>query len=689
MVKHREPKSNLSATFVAAMSIAALIPLGNTAFAQTSPTLKPNPAAEKWVAEQLDAGKPADLEEKYPNANQRVLSAAFLESLLTTPGGKVHRHGVRIAGAIIAGPLDLVNAEVPYDTHLVACRFTDAVDLSDARFQGNLDFADSSFETLWAPGLQTGRSLMLSNAVFRGGASFVGAAIGGGVDAGRASFVSTTQTAQFGGIKTKGDMNLADAVFLGPSSFLFADVGMNLYAAGARFAHPGQMANFSSLKVGHAAVFRRAYFGGPASFLSAETGGNLVVDQAHFDNRATEVNFGSLSVKGDVVLTSTAFAGGATLAYAVIVGSLQAGQARFANPLMPARFGGMKVGQDVLLDKTHFAGAAEFGFAEITGNLFATEAQFAHPQNQANFGGMKVGGSAMFSQSTFAGPASFAGATFFDLFLAGPETGETSVPRVLLNHVAVKRAFLMQNLSLGELDARSMRVEGRATVKNVRIERLWNFEHATFSHLLLADVDGPTTRGGIRLDGMTYQYISGGERDEDWKNLLAWVNQSKFSASVYTDLQEFFRRQGCPDRADAVFVARKQRERDQMWNAGAWGKYLWNVFLHWSVGYGRTPLRAVLWSALFLVIGFLVFWYQENREPETGEATPALFRAFWSLWYSFDLFIPLVKLPGAKVPIPKANDRFVYVYLLYVRVHMLAGWLLVPVGVAAWTGIIK
>ena len=89
---------------------------------QTDEELSPT---ENWVLEQVKAGRVADLEERFPDEKDQVLSADFIQKLLTgkLKDAPVHRHGVRIKHAIFTEPLDLVNAEVPHETRLDHCRF--------------------------------------------------------------------------------------------------------------------------------------------------------------------------------------------------------------------------------------------------------------------------------------------------------------------------------------------------------------------------------------------------------------------------------------------------------------------------------------------------------------------------------------------------------------------------------------
>jgi hypothetical protein len=70
----------------------------------------------------------------------------------------------------------------------------------------------------------------------------------------------------------------------------------------------------------------------------------------------------------------------------------------------------------------------------------------------------------------------------------------------------------------------------------------------------------------------------------------------------------------------------------------------------------------------------------EPQKPEDAE------RVYNRIWYSLDLFLPFVDLQADDVWKPKTNERFLR---HYVRLHVMLGWILVPLVLAALTGLIK
>ena len=97
------------------------------------------------------------------------------------------------------------------------------------------------------------------------------------------------------------------------------------------------------------------------------------------------------------------------------------------------------------------------------------------------------------------------------------------------------------------------------------------------------------------------------------------------------------------------------------------------------LGYGRSALQPLLWSLAFVALGTIAFRNKGRMEP-VGEH-PARFSP---LWYSLELFLPVVDLGVAKSWRPRFPGL-----LTYARIHQLAGWILIPVALAAITGVFK
>jgi hypothetical protein len=369
-----------------------------TVLAQSPSAIKPNPLAEKWVLEQVAAGQVADLQERFPDEADRVLSADFLEKLLTgsLKDVEVPRQGIRIRHAMFVEPIDLRNAEIPYEIWLKDCRFEEKLNLSN------------SFSR---------RNLFLDGTVFDGPVDFSYAEIAANLYADQTQFTNTEQTADFNTATVRGTMFFREAVFEGPVDFIVADIGVSLVADEVRFTNPEQTAEFDAMKVGHNAYFSGAVFTSTVDFNGADIGNQFVARRAKFTNPDQGADFYGMRVGQIAFFDEAIFEGPVDFALGEIGVNLEADGAQF-NAKQKASFNGMKVGNSVKFNKVVFAGAVDFTAANIGSQFQADEAQFSNAEKEATFDGMKVEGIAFFRKAIFAGPVVFRGADFGNQFLA-------------------------------------------------------------------------------------------------------------------------------------------------------------------------------------------------------------------------------------------------------------------------------
>src|SRR5262249_28014658 len=107
-----------------------------------------NSETEAWVLNRITVGEVADLATRFTNERDRVLSASFLERLIThySQSAIVHRHGIRITYAVFREEIDLTYARVLHPVFLESCHFSKKVDLSNSMFEKTLVFRNSTFE---------------------------------------------------------------------------------------------------------------------------------------------------------------------------------------------------------------------------------------------------------------------------------------------------------------------------------------------------------------------------------------------------------------------------------------------------------------------------------------------------------------------------------------------------------------
>ncbi|MBV9848733.1 MAG: hypothetical protein JO250_03500 [Armatimonadetes bacterium] len=446
------------------------------------------------------------------------------------------------------------------------------------------------------------------------------------------------------------------------------------------------------------------------------------------DDPLCPVALDNMDVEGDFFIDHAVFAGPVALFQSHIGGDLDATGTRFdgtvkqtlqlpkgvsisgtSDPLDPlglnhciADVSDCTIGGDLLLTDAVFMGPVNFSQAKIDGDLLAGKAHFLTTgllyirserdlnQYSVSFRRIKVGGSAVFEQAWFLGPVSFEYAAVvcdFNVTQASFSNCHPSKPEAFGTG-----SFIT--------DLRNLNIGGSALFTNAQMPPAYDLEGMSYNHIIAGDPSsGP----------------------------LAFIRRAKFSADSYADLEQYFRRRGMTDQADAVFMEQKQQERSQMHRySPAWW---WSGLLYAVSGYGRRPEWALYWSLAFILYGRYLFRNKDEMMLRTDDKK-VIFHEYSSFWYSFSLFVPVLDT-GGWVPRPcyAFESHLLWWQLLYcretgllnlkclrdeagwregwrrycdcnsglyqrwrlfyMRLHILAGWVLIPVGIASITGSIK
>ena len=312
---------------------------------------------------------------------------------------------------------------------------------------------------------------------------------------------------------------------------------------------------------------------------------------------------------------------------------------------------------DVWLKNCQFNGPVKFQHASFAGVISLNESTF---KANTNFVGMKVGHSVFCNNATFEDTVTFAIAEI-----------------------------------MGSLEAREATFKKAVKFNGIKVRVAGDFEHAVFegpvdfgladfTWLDLSTAFWPKSRVQFRMQGLTYKYVSAvpGNEVASHEALLKLADRSMYSADVYANLEEFFLRQGYRADADRAFVMGKHRERQENLHGLSWlGSWVLNLL----VGYGRHPRQAMIPCAVFVTLGCILFATEKmelQEKPNAGDPV----RVYNRFWYSLGLFLPFVNLQTAELWKPKTDQTFLR---NYVRVHILLGWILIPIVLAALTGLIK
>ena len=694
----------------------------------TSLSYNPNPAAEKWILERIAAGQVADLSLVFSDEKERVISSLFLENILTNSlkEMKVSRQGIKIFHALIYDSINLENLVIPYEVYLNYCRFENNVNFSNSHFQKGLSFEGCSFKDANFNGLNVEKFAILSKAVFAGSVDFMCADIAGQFIANETYFKSVEKSVNFNGMKVgiaaffnkaffagpadfghtnvTGNFEASEvqfknikemvnfngmkvghvaifhkAVFEGPVNFVNADISVSFECHEAQFNNSEFVAEFNSIKVGHTAFFNKAVFAGPVNFGNVNISCNFEADESQFKNKEKTIHFNGMRVGGTVLFRKVFFAGPVEFSGANIDGQFEGNEIVFNNPNQVIKFISMKVKGVVLFHKAIFAGLVDFRDVEISSNIEFAETQFKNIEIAANFNNIKVCGSTLFYNTFFSGTIFLRDASLRELIIQSCKEGYPVLPSIDISRTVIMHKLQIENIRLLDMIATSLCVKGDTILRNISIERGATLDNSNFQTISVSEISWPET---LKLSGMTYQNIKAEPEEQSLQMLLNMINHSVYSKDVYANLEEFFKLQGYTEKADKIFIAQKHRERKEILKRFSLS-WWWNLFLDISVQYGRSPGRVLYVIAGVVGFGCFIFWQSDGMEPIRLEDACRHYNGFW---YSLGLFTPFVDLGSVRIWQPKKDRWFARNYM---HAHKILGWLLIPIALAAFTGIIK
>ena len=554
------------------------------------------------------------------------------------PIEKSRRRGIHISGAIFDEIVDLSNDVVGCAVQLQHCRFKHNVNFERMTFADNVWFNQCEF---------------LDQAIFHGA-------------------------------KIGGNFLLDQTAFSKAADFRDCNVSGYFSAEQAQFLNPEMPVNFVDAKIGSFASFNNSVFNGSAVFFGADVAGTFSASGTKFQHKDHGVYFVNLKVGSSARFAQAVFAGETSFAGAQIVDAFSLDGARFTHPQKNVDFVNLKVGHNFSLVGTVFAGIANFNSAEIGAFLIADRAHFQSRDAMVNFLNIKVGASASFANTVFAGPINLGDSSFSTLYVTAPALATEPIPEVGLTNTTVKQDLHLERLHIRDLNASSLRVEGSTVLTGLQVDHKADLSYGNFVNLDLTGSRWPAPKTGeFLLRGTNYKDISAApDEAESHEKLLSLVDQAAYTADVYANLEAFFVRQGYREDADHAYMTARTRERRDKMSWHSFGFY-WSYVLQ-GIGYGRYPERALYACLVVVALGCWLFKPSKMHRQSNEDGRRAVH--YNRFWYSLENFLPLVELKAADAWEPKPTERFLR---HYVRVHTLLGWVLIPIGLASVTGVIK
>jgi hypothetical protein len=522
-----------------------------------------------------------------------ILPANKLASLLRRLGsGKVNERGCRIRGATISGVLDLSNLRFGSDLWLHHCTFTGPVVLIRASIEGDLNVREGEFhDKVNSEYARYGGELLADHSKFFRGCTWNRAEV-------------------------RGNASFQDVTFVGEAQFTKALIGRDLYLDSSRFLRQNRVigaktteninkCQLDSVRVQGSASMRGAQFRVPLTCKYMSTDANFIADNLRCSSKA---EFKYMRVGGILFFN--------------VYGEWNQSFGGITNKKETATtFGGpvslisVNVGKDIRAVNAHFKDAMVADNANISQDVVLEGAIF---ENGASFNSVKVGGELNLKQ----------------IAVAMRPSADRSRP--LQSPLSLRNATVRTLI----LPAPTKRPQNRP-LPTAKEER-----DPTFPAW-------PTVDYPVDFSGIAFQEISAEDLPGGWKQLTKVPTLGRYSAELYSGIEDYLNRIGYPAEASQVYIDRKRREKHLYWLNGHPLLFARNEVQDLVTSFDREPHKLVLPSALMVAIGSVFFRRRKMHIVESdakgrAEKSPpsrVRYEPFYHpLVYSIDVFLPLVDL---------------------------------------------
>ncbi len=509
-----------------------------------------------------------------------------------------------------------------------------------AKFDRVVSFAEVGGEQK-VPGASFAHLAVFNGALFASDASFEGT-----------QFTATNRTVSFSAVVFGGETAFDNVKFSGQANFVRAQFLSAATFIGAAFLHPEQTAQFNSIKADKTLNFTGARFAGALDFVAAEAVG--------------PVQFASVVFGGDASFNAMAVERHAAFG--------PFGTNPPTHFKKSADFIAAKIGAQLDLAAARFDGEALFRRANLQRELILSW----KPDGTGAVHAAEFRARADFRNLQAAERVQMAGVTFHDE--AAFDSTKWDVPM----------AFEEVRFRKGATMTRAAFPQG-ADFSSARFKGTLDLTDSTFRTLRLTS-ESQWTDGPIELRGSTYEEFSG--------NVNALLEAfTRADRPVLTRLERSLRQVGRDDEADAVYLQNQHRERRQTWIEHKYGEWFFRSLYGALGNYGVRPYRLLLFSAVLVWLGALVFKLPGavKHRDKAAQATPLT--TFDAVALSICYFLP-VEFPleeewiAATSPLtyrlPLVNKTIqVRPAAMANFVLRLSGWIVVPLSLAAVTGLLK
>ncbi|HSL42693.1 MAG TPA: pentapeptide repeat-containing protein [Anaerolineales bacterium] len=656
----------------------------------------PNPAAEAYMLDALRATGFADLE-SFPSS-ERIISGEALVSALKDPQVQSQSF-IYIANITVMGNVTANDIILPGNIQFDRVEFTDYVDLNSsilhavtigestflapldfslATIDGNVVMTDNVFESVWFTRSTINGNTDLRNNTFNLDVNFYRTHVTGELLFDGSQFLGTEPLYgssfpnEFWTTSVEGLASFVNTYFAGEAYFAQSEA-YRLDLWGATF---DKDANFGGVTVERSAVFSNATFGGLASFEDFSSGNTAKFEGTTFNGEAT---FENGTIARDVSFKDARFNGLANFDF-ITVGRF----CDFIGTEFNDKFSFYYTSVAwPYFDHVTFNGPVVFEGMQADEDFEVANTSYAYAEEPFAVPVATIGGAVRFTNFSVPAGLLLSRSQFESLSIEAEDKLETEF--VDISETDIEHELTIANINIKRFTAAGTTVGKSTNLSNVSITEQLDMRNASIGFLKIDQQPRwPTDPDDFNLRGMTYTDIDIGDQgltDATFEALVGLVNQSAYSPQAYDALSQFLTDKGHPDWAAEVELNQNRRERREVLTplSGAW---FWSWFLDIFAGYGHRPVFAFGWSALVIAVGAFVFRRREDMLPlDQGDAQ----LEYNPVWYSFSLFLPYIDLGIASRWEPNPCRKWARNYKY---IHMMLGWILAPIALLTFGGII-
>ncbi len=612
-----------------------------------------NPAAEEYILSELLADGEADLALAFPDASQRVVRGEFIVELLKNPSLQQSPF-IKIYNTTIEGDIRGDGLNVPFTITFDKCRFTGRIEFSSAKIRSFLMYNSLVEGSVRFNRATISDDLSLYESTYEKVVSLFGANIGGNFYGVNSQFLGTEpdpDTAfpfEIWTTRIAKDANLYNARLAGIAMVESANIGGNLNLSQATFENRG---SFKDVRIGNFLIAQSANFKDEISFESGIVGRDTEFSGSNFNGDA---NFQYFASSRFINFTGANFSKGLNFQYT------EAGWMNFQS--------------------TTFNGQINFTGVQIENDLDFTGTNYMYTEEPLTFNSISVAGTGLFVGISAPAGLRLTYDDFGDVVISG-----TDQPFAIIDvSASTANNLYIHDVKTDQFLAPGFVAESSTAFENFQVTSMLDMSNADIGFFSITNFAWPTDPDNFNLRSMSYADIGLGNQeleDNNWNVLLKMLEDSAYSPQAYQTMASFLIEKGHPDWAAEVEVARKTRERDSILKprSGAW---FWSWFMFIFSGYGQRPFLAFVWGGLVIIIGTIVFRKEEEMQVVDEDVVVPVYNA---LLYSFDLFIPYVELGISDKWDPKPERRAAWIYK---HIHQLLGWVLMPIALLTFGGII-